>query len=145
MDILTLSNIGHYTAQIMSIVAIATLLGWLLRIETPGVRYGYWQAIFVLCLLLPFVQGRQVPEIAAAATATVAEQIVVAEPTSAAVSARAFNPWLLALPVLAAGAALRIPARQRRRTAGGTLRDDLRALRRIRTADAVGPATFSGA
>jgi TonB family protein len=108
MDILTLSNIGHYTAQIVSVVALATLVGWLLRIETPGVRYAYWQAIFVLCLLLPFVQGRQVPEIAAAGTTVVTEQIfATAEPTSAAASAP-FNAWLLVLPVLAAGVALRM-------------------------------------
>ena len=109
MDILTLSNIGNYTAQVVLVVGLATLLGWLIRIDTPGVRYVYWQTIFALCLLLPFLQGRELAEGTATTTMNLAAAIVpaTAAPSPAGMTA-SFDPWPLLLPALAAGVLVRM-------------------------------------
>ena len=59
MDSLTLANLAAYVGQTVIIAGLATLLAWALRIETPGVRYGFWRMVLALCLLLPMLQGRQ--------------------------------------------------------------------------------------
>jgi TonB family protein len=109
MDILTLSNIANYTAQVALVVGLATVVGWLLRIETPGVRYIYWRAIFVLCLVLPFIQGRELNELTVATTTSVAETIVMPSTLAPAVATGAsFDPWPFLLPALAAGTVFRL-------------------------------------
>ena len=108
MDLLTLSNIGNYTAQVAIVVGLATFVAWLLRIETPGVRYIYWQAIFALCLLLPFVQGRDVTGIAAVSTSVAQPIVAMNAPATIVPTTPAFDLWPLLLPALGAGIVLRL-------------------------------------
>lgn len=109
MDILTLSNIGNYTVQVALVVALATVVGWLLRIETPGVRYVYWRAIFALCVVLPFIQGRELTDLTVATTTSVAESIASVSTSAPGTTTRSsFDPWPLLLPALVTGVALRL-------------------------------------
>ena len=62
METLTLANIAAYTAQIVCVVALASAVSWLLRLDVAVVRYAYWRALLALCLLLPLLQGRQVQQ-----------------------------------------------------------------------------------
>ncbi|HEY0872373.1 MAG TPA: M56 family metallopeptidase [Vicinamibacterales bacterium] len=109
MEILTLPNLVAYSAQVAAIVALATALAWALRIETPGVRYGFWRVVFTLCLLLPFLQGRQVPSTAAATPSTAAVETHLAT-TAAPVDARAplVDPVAAIALIVGAGIAFRL-------------------------------------
>ncbi len=120
----TAENVLASSAQIAVVVAIASAALWALRLRTPGVRYGYWRLVTVLCLALPWLQPH-VPSrtgsagvIESAATAAVA--------TAAGARPSGVNVALLALLVLAAGTLLRLTwlgvglvrLRQLRRRAG---------------------------
>lgn len=52
----TIANILAASGQAAIVVAVASLLLWLLRVRTPGVRYAYWRLVALLCLILPLVQ-----------------------------------------------------------------------------------------
>lgn len=52
-------NVVAWSAQAAVVVAIASVLPWLLRLDTPGVRYAFWRAVAVLCLALPWIQPVQ--------------------------------------------------------------------------------------
>ena len=52
------------SAQITCVVAIAALVSFVVRIDAAAVRYHYWRAVLVLCLLLPWMQGRQATTVA---------------------------------------------------------------------------------
>jgi beta-lactamase regulating signal transducer with metallopeptidase domain len=109
MDILTLSNLANYTAQVAAVVALATVVAWLLRIDAPGPRYVYWRMIFALCLLLPFVQGREMPAVADVSTAATVEAVAATPaPTSAILTAQRIDPAALVFPALGAGVAFRL-------------------------------------
>ena len=45
-----LTDLIAWSAQVACIVAIGGLLPTLLRLEAPGVRYGYFRALLALCL-----------------------------------------------------------------------------------------------
>lgn len=109
MESLTLPNLTNYSIQVAIVAAIATWLAWLLRIDAPSVRYGYWRAVFALCLLLPFVQGRQIADVTAVASVAVAEAHVLENVVPAAVvSEGRFSPWPYVLPLIAAGIGFRL-------------------------------------
>jgi hypothetical protein len=48
MESLTLANVANYTAQVVVLVALSTVVAWLLRVDAAAVRYGYWRAVFAL-------------------------------------------------------------------------------------------------
>ena len=45
-----LADLIAWSAQVACIAAIGGLLPALLRLEAPGVRYGYFRALLALCL-----------------------------------------------------------------------------------------------
>src|SRR5690606_22249646 len=73
------------------------------------VRYGFWRVVFTLCLLLPFLQGRQVPSTAAATPSTAAVETHLAI-TAAPVAARAplVDPVAAIALIVGAGIAFRL-------------------------------------
>src|SRR5205085_885893 len=76
------------SAQSGCIVAIASVLPSFLRMTPPGVRYIYWRTIAVVCLALPWLQGReQAPGLALSGPAAVGPATVF---VPAAVLARRF-------------------------------------------------------
>ena len=104
-----LQNVVVYSAQLAVIIALASVLPRLLRLDNPGVRYAYWRAVALLCLALPAVQpyqrlvsGRQEALVDAAVTDVAAVSM-----------ARAAGParmdWLvLAFGVVVLGAVARL-------------------------------------
>jgi TonB family protein len=52
-DVLTVS------AQLACVIALAGLLSLILRIDRAGLRYQYWRAVLLLCVLLPWLQPRR--------------------------------------------------------------------------------------
>ncbi len=53
MTILSLSNLVIYSAQILLVVAAATIGGHILRLSAPRPRFAFWRAVVAACLLLP--------------------------------------------------------------------------------------------
>ena len=92
METLTLANIAAYSAQVLCIVALATLVWALLRIDAAGIRYGYWRVILALCLLLPLLQRRQTPSAAAAGAGASVDTQIGLSMVDVAASAAAGGP-----------------------------------------------------
>ena len=53
------TDVVAFSAQVTCMVAVAAIVSFLVRIDAASVRYQYWRAVLVLCLLLPWLQGRQ--------------------------------------------------------------------------------------
>ncbi len=53
------ANLLFWSLQVAAVVAVASLLPVLFRLDTPGVRYTYWRAVAILCVLLPWIQGHE--------------------------------------------------------------------------------------
>ena len=51
-----LRNVLAWSLQATVIVGVAGVLPWLVRLDAAGVRYAYWRAVAVLCLVLPWIQ-----------------------------------------------------------------------------------------
>jgi TonB family protein len=102
-----LTDLIAWSAQVACIVAVGGLLPTLLRLEAPGVRYGYFRALLALCLALPWLQGRQAVAGGASSQTFTTVFIGVAAPAEAVAAAPGF-PWIAALGV---GIALGILAR----------------------------------
>ena len=56
-----LANLLAYSAQVACIVALGTVLYYLLRIDVPRLRHAYWRTLLALCLLLPLLQAWPAP------------------------------------------------------------------------------------
>lgn len=56
-----LLNLGAYSIQVACIVALGTLLHYVLRLDAPWLRHAYWRWLLAVCLVLPLIQGRQQP------------------------------------------------------------------------------------
>jgi len=101
------ANLLPWCLQVAAIVAVASMLPWLFRLDTAGVRYVYWRAVAVLCLTLPWIQPyRDLRESAPASDAT---GVTVATTAVSAVARTVPHlnwEWLL-LGVLALGVVVR--------------------------------------
>ena len=60
MDTSLLSDLVVYSAQVACVVAVGGGAAALVRIDAAGVRYVYWRALLALCLVLPWLQVRQI-------------------------------------------------------------------------------------
>jgi TonB family protein len=104
-----LLNLLAYSIQTGGVAAVAWVASACMRIDAPGVRYAYWRAVLLLCLALPWLQGRR-----EVVRAPGAEQAIGATTgsVSVATSLAAVEPvaaWLpVAGTVLLAGIALRL-------------------------------------
>lgn len=109
MDALALSNIVAYTAQITCVVALGSVVAWLLRLDVAVVRYAYWRVLLALCLLLPLMQGRQIAggDGNVVVTTGVVDGVGPGALEGAATTA-AFEWTSFVLPLLAGGVAVRL-------------------------------------
>jgi beta-lactamase regulating signal transducer with metallopeptidase domain len=135
-------NVLAWIVQCLILAGVAHLLLALLRIRLPAIRYGWWQCVLVICLILP-MQPRQLPGTGASPPASVsraapgAASDVAAMPVSfegAFGSVPAGIDWSTTLVgVILAGAVLRFAW-----LAAGILR--LRRLRGAGEAASISPA-----
>ena len=63
-----LVNLIPWSLQVAAIVAVASLLPWLFRLDAAGVRYVYWRTVATLCLALPWMQPYHQARISSQAT-----------------------------------------------------------------------------
>jgi TonB family protein len=103
-----LANLGIYSLQIAAIVAGASLLPWLLRLDNPGARYAYWRAIGLLCLALPWIQPYRQLALSTSSSESVAVLDSAALATHGATVAPLLNWTVLAWAVLILGVTLRL-------------------------------------
>jgi len=119
-----LSDLFAVSAQLASVIVVAAVLARVVRIDAAAVRYEYWRAVLVFCLILPWFQPRR-------ATASVVETIafpssysVVFWSTSGAAAPAAGISWIaVAMWIVLAGVVIRLA-----RVGYGLLR--LRGIRR---------------
>ena len=101
------ANLLPWCLQVAAIVAVASMLPWLFRLDTAGVRYVYWRAVAVLCLTLPWIQPYR--DLRVSAPASDATGVTVATTAVSAVARTVPHlnwEWLL-LGVLALGVVVR--------------------------------------
>jgi TonB family protein len=111
MDADTLSNLLAYSAQVACVAALGSLLAALIRIDVAAVRYAYWRALLLLCLLLPLLQGRHdaaTSSGAGTATATTSEFFGVAAASNGAAGNGGLDWALLVSAVLGLGVLARL-------------------------------------
>jgi len=101
-----LANLIPWCLQVAAIVAIASLLPWLFRLDTAGVRYMYWRAVAALCLALPWIQPyRQsrvsTQTITAADTTTATAAVGAAAPIVSYLNWELLLLWVLAIGIVA--------------------------------------------
>src|SRR5258708_1634420 len=102
---LFLQNLGMYSAQVAVLVAAASALAWLSRLESPRALLGFRQMLLAACVLLPLLQTWRAPLIDGAIEITQSMVSPVPPPIKSGFDI----PWLtLTAWVLAAGTALRI-------------------------------------
>jgi TonB family protein len=101
------ANLLPGSLQAAAVVAAAALLPWLFRLDVAGVRYTYWRAIAVLCLVLPWIQPYR-PERGVAATVTNVVAVASVQATPGTSGVANTNWGFLVLAVLAAGILLRL-------------------------------------
>jgi TonB family protein len=120
------ADVVAFSAQIVCVIAVAEVLALLVRINAPAVRYQYWRALLLFCLVLPWLQRRQVGVAPVTAMATMAfpsTTVALASPAGAATTASSV-PWIeVALWIVMAGIVFRLA-----RLGYGVIR--LRELRR---------------
>ena len=58
IDLPPLVNLVAYCAQLLCVVAAGAAAEALLGLERPAVRYAFWRGMLLLCLALPWLQGR---------------------------------------------------------------------------------------
>jgi len=115
-----LTNLFQWSAQIALLTLAGAAVMRLVIVDSPLLRHAFWRALLLVCLILPAVQPRTVPEAAAVGvvgTELIAPAIapaVAAAPSSGRVPLLAFRRvvaryWALAIGfVLAIGAAARL-------------------------------------
>jgi protein TonB len=127
IDSSLLSDLAAWSAQVACIALVGVLLPALLRLDAPSVRYAYFRVLLVICLVLPWLQGRQaMPAFTASVNFTT---VLIGVPTSAQPVGTPGFPWVtvlgtvLILGVLVRGAwiALGLVRLTRLRTAGYVL------------------------
>jgi TonB family protein len=101
------ANLLPWSLQAAGIVAAATLLPWLFRLDVAGVRYAYWRAVAVLCLALPWVQPYKHGQ-AVATTVTTDTAVATSQAQFAAVATARLDWGVVVLVMLAAGILFRL-------------------------------------
>jgi protein TonB len=99
------------SAQVFCLIAIAEVLVLVVRINAPAVRYQYWRTLMLFCLVLPWLQERQVGVASVTTIATMAFPSTTAPLAWTAGAARTVSnvPWLeVAIWIVVAGVAFRL-------------------------------------
>ena len=132
MDANVLSNLLAYAAQIACVTVAGSLLPRILRVDAAVVRYAYWRGLLALCLVLPWIQGRQHAASApnGVATRVLAPSVAAVSKAAAVAAPGASIQWLpIVGAILIGGLVLRLAW-----LGAGLLR-----LRRVAAAGAVAP------
>jgi TonB family protein len=89
------ADVVAFSAQVACVVAVAAIASLLVRIDAASVRYQYWRAVLMLCLMLPWLQGRQPTGAAGESigTAVLSVTAISATTTPAASMATDRLPW----------------------------------------------------
>jgi protein TonB len=53
------ADVLAFSAQVGCVIAIAGVIASIVRIDAASVRYQYWRAVLLLCVVLPWLQGHQ--------------------------------------------------------------------------------------
>ena len=111
MDATLLGNLVAYSAQVALLVVVGAGLAALVRVDAAGVRFVYWRALLVLCLILPWLPVRR------SVVVTIADTVPIALLPSSSVSVGAqtapvpagVTDWVALLGwVIIAGVVLRL-------------------------------------
>ena len=141
MTSLSLSNLVIYSAQILLVVAAATIGGHILRLSAPRPRFAFWRAVVAACLLLPLWPKRidvatTAATIGGAETVASRSDVTVVSPTAWI----SLIPWVLLSGAAARGAWLAFGflrlRRLRARSVSAMLDGEIEALRRALAPDA---------
>ncbi len=103
-----LPNLLPWCFQVAAIVAGASLLPWLFRLDAAGVRYVYWRTVAVLCLALPWIQPYRVSHISTRTTVTADATTATTVVGTVARAVPHLNWDVLLLWVLAIGIVVRL-------------------------------------
>jgi TonB family protein len=106
-----LRDLVAYSSQVACVVAIGAALAALIRVDTAGVRYVYWRALLVICLLLPWLQVRQsivVPMTPAPVAANTIVEALPATGAATAIPAAPFDWVALIIGILLTGVVFRL-------------------------------------
>lgn len=120
------------SAQITAVVAVAAVVALLIRIDLASVRYQYWRALFILCLVLPWVQTRQssAPIVRSVVPPAAIGPMTATPVASSGVAAGPTIPWTdVAVGIVLAGIVIRI----------GLVGVGLLRLRRLRRSGRLAP------
>jgi len=98
------ANLLPLSLQVLAVVAAASLLPWLFRLDAAGVRYTYWRTVAVLCLALPWIQPYRAARISTTSVVstatTVDSAIVVGARTVAQINWESLLLWVLAIGIV---------------------------------------------
>lgn len=76
-----LQNLAAYSLQVVILIAAGTALVYIFRVRAPNVLLAFWQALVIVCLLLPLFQPwRSVPHVTPGATGPTVEESRVSLP-----------------------------------------------------------------
>jgi protein TonB len=98
------------SVQIAFVIAVAGALAFAVRIDAAAVRYQYWRALLVLCLVLPWVERRRVapPFIDARSFTFPSTPIVLSSSIGGSAHASGISWVEAALWIIAAGIVIRL-------------------------------------
>src|SRR5439155_1478218 len=132
-------NLAIYSAQVLLVVAAATVSLALFRLAMPRARLTYWRVVVLICLLLPGLPGRRAPSVVQRGDVTSSVLVTDGEPAGMRAPALATAvveslPWIAVIGAAARGAWLAIGLvrlRRLRRPGGRAILDEsLTALHR---------------
>ena len=61
MTEIALSNLVAWSVQVGMLTLMAVVVTRIVQVDAPAVRYAWWRAVLVVCLLLPVIQPWQRP------------------------------------------------------------------------------------
>jgi protein TonB len=93
-----LPDLFTWGVQVACIAAIGTLLPVLLRLNAPGVRYAYFRGLLIICLVLPWLQGRQIAT-ESVTTGTFTTALIGVPLQTEAVVENSSIPWITLLGI----------------------------------------------
>src|SRR5207247_9781829 len=106
-------NLAIYSAQVLLVVAAATVSLALFRLAMPRARLTYWRVVVLICLLLPGLPGRRAPSVVQRGDVTSSVLVTDGEPAGMRAPALATAvveslPWIAVIGAAARGAWLAI-------------------------------------
>ena len=123
------TNLLAWSIQVAALVAGASLLPSLFRLDVPGVRYAYWRMVSLLCLALPWIQPYRETKLLSASTTSAVTTTASSASAGVAQTVSSWNWEQFLIVVLVVGIAVRL----------AWLATGLMRLRRLRDRATRGP------